>query len=62
MRQVEVVLPLHDVVGIFVAERKADAQHLSLVADDVKVDDLAFLAAIIGVTGEIDRLLRRNQP
>ena len=62
MREIEVVPPLHHVVGIFVAEREADAQHLAVVADDVEAGDLALLAAVLRVARKLDRLLRRDQP
>ena len=62
MREIEVVPPLHDVVGIFVAEREADAEHRAVVADHVEAGDLALLAAVLGVAGKLDRLLRRDQP
>ena len=46
MGEVEIVLPLGHMVGIFVAEREAEADGAALGVDQVEARDFRFLAAI----------------
>src|SRR5579859_2300404 len=46
MCQIKIVLPLHDMIRVFVSKREAHAQHLAVFADDVKADDFHLFAAI----------------
>ncbi len=46
MGEVEVVLPLHHVVGEFVGQREADPERRAVRADDVEAGDLRLLAAV----------------
>ncbi len=61
MREVQVVDPLHLVVGEFVAQREAEAIRAAVVADQVDAADLGFFAAIEGKGRRGERLFRRDQ-
>ena len=60
MGEVKIVLPLHDVVRVLVAQREAHAQDIAAVANDVQADDFHFLAAIECVAGQFERFFRRD--
>jgi hypothetical protein len=60
MRQVEIVLALHHVVRIFVAEREADPVYRGVVADQVQADHLDLVAAVERVGRQLERLLGRH--
>src|SRR6185437_5921677 len=44
MGEIEIVLPLGDMVGELVAERKADAARRAVAVDEIDADDLRLLA------------------
>src|SRR6185437_3470106 len=46
MGEIEIVLPLGDMVGELVAERKADAARRAVAVDEIDADDLRLLAAV----------------
>ena len=54
MGEIEIVLPLGDMVGKFIAEREADADRRAFGADDIDADDLRLLAAV-------EREMRRDE-
>ena len=62
MGEIKIIFALHDMIGIFVAERETDAQHLAMIADDVKPDDFDFFATIVGVGRQLQVFFRRHDP
>ena len=60
MREVKIILAFHDVVRIFVAEGKADAQHFAPIADEVEADDFHLITAVERVGRQFEFLLGRD--
>src|SRR5207248_3812250 len=54
MGKIEVILPLHHVVGIFIAERKAEPERGSVRGNHIDAGNLGLLAAI-------EREVRQNE-
>src|SRR6478672_7556587 len=52
MREIEVVLTLHDMIGIFIAEREAEPYRLALRRNHVDAGDFRLFTAIEGEIGE----------
>ena len=51
MGKIEVVLLLHDVIGIFIAERKAQPHRRAVARDHVDSGDLRLFAAVSAKSG-----------
>ena len=61
MGEPEIVLSLGDMVGKFVAQRKAEAERRAVGADDIEADDFRLLAAIQREGRRGQRRVRRDR-
>ena len=62
MGEIEIVLPLGDMVGILVAQREAQAHRAALVVDQVEARQFRLLAAVEREGGQRQRLAGSDQP
>lgn len=60
VREVQVILALHDVIGELVAHRKAQAIRLAVVANEVEAGHLWFFASVFSKRRHRERLTRAN--
>src|SRR3954453_691976 len=61
MRQIKVVLALHDVIAKFVAESEAEPMRTSICSDNVETNQLWLLTAVKSVARPTQSTARRDQ-